>query len=407
MDKIIFHIDVNSAFLSWEAVDRINRRKAAGVTIEGIKDEIRDIREMKVAIGGDISTRHGVILAKSIPAGRCNVRTGESIVEAKKKCPELMVIPPNHEMYKKYSEAFMRILREYTPDVEQFSIDEAFMDMTGTRLLFGEPIEAAVKIKERIKNELGFTVNIGISSNKLLAKMASDFEKPDKIHTLFPEEIQKKMWGRPVSELFFVGSSTAAKLAMMGIKTIGELAETDVEILRLHLKKQGEVIWNFANGVDFSVVQSEPSKNKGYGNSTTISYDVKDSDTAKLILLSLTETVAERLRKDGVRIETVSVGIKDNNFKSSSHQRVLTEPTNVTSEIYSVVCTLFDELWDGTPIRLLGVQTSKVVEKDIGRQLTLFDDGNHEKMEKLDEAVDKMRNKYGRDIVKLASFYKK
>ena len=391
-DSIVFHIDVNSAFLSWEAVNRAKK---------GMEPDLRTIPS---AIGGDMAKRHGVILAKSIPAKQYNVRTGESIMEARKKCPNLLIISPNHKLYKEYSNAFMDILREYTPDVEQFSIDEAFMDMTGTQLLFGEPIAAANQIKDRIKKELGFTVNVGISSNKLLAKMASDFQKPDLVHTLFPDEIRTKMWGLPVSDLFFVGRVTTKKLLTMGIHTIGDLAQTDVELLKLHFKRQGEVIWNFANGIDFSVVQSEPTPNKGYGNSTTVSFDVTDLETAKMVLLTLAENVAGRLRKDGVKIETVSVGIKDTNFKSSSHQKVLDSPTNITAEIYQIACVLFEELWDGTPIRLLGIQTSKIREMDAGRQLSMFDTTNYEKLEKLDAAVDKIRGKFGDEVVKRASF---
>lgn len=391
-DSIVFHIDVNSAFLSWEAVNRAKK---------GMEPDLRTIPS---AIGGDMAKRHGVILAKSIPAKQYNVRTGESIMEARKKCPNLLIVSPNHKLYKEYSNAFMDILREYTPDVEQFSIDEAFMDMTGTQLLFGEPIAAANQIKDRIKKELGFTVNIGISSNKLLAKMASDFQKPDLVHTLFPDEIRTKMWGLPVSDLFFVGRVTTKKLLTMGIHTIGDLAQTDVELLKLHFKRQGEVIWNFANGIDFSVVQSEPTPNKGYGNSTTVSFDVTDLETAKMVLLTLAENVAGRLRKDGVKIETVSVGIKDTNFKSSSHQKVLESPTNITAEIYQIACVLFEELWDGTPIRLLGIQTSKIREMDAGRQLSMFDTTNYEKLEKLDAAVDKIRGKFGDEVVKRASF---
>lgn len=391
-DSIVFHVDVNSAFLSWEAVNRAKK---------GMEPDLRTIPS---AIGGDMAKRHGVILAKSIPAKQYNVRTGESIMEARKKCPNLLIISPNHKLYKEYSNAFMDILREYTPDVEQFSIDEAFMDMTGTQLLFGEPIAAANQIKDRIKKELGFTVNVGISSNKLLAKMASDFQKPDLVHTLFPDEIRTKMWGLPVSDLFFVGRVTTKKLLTMGIHTIGDLAQTDVELLKLHFKKQGEAIWNFANGIDFSVVQSEPTPNKGYGNSTTVSFDVTDLETAKMVLLTLAENVAGRLRKDGVKIETVSVGIKDTNFKSSSHQKVLESPTNITAEIYQIACVLFEELWDGTPIRLLGIQTSKIREMDAGRQLSMFDTTNYEKLEKLDAAVDKIRGKFGDEVVKRASF---
>lgn len=390
--KIIFHIDVNSAFLSWEAVYR-----------EKFQNENIDLRDIPSAIGGDIESRHGIILAKSMLAKRYGVVTGESIIEAKRKCPELLIVSPNHNFYREQSKKFINILKEYSPDVEQYSIDEAFVDMTGTKMLFGEPIEAAHLIKDRIKKELGFTVNVGISSNKLLAKMASDFQKPDMVHTLFPDEIEEKMWVLPVSDLFFVGKSTSEKLLKLGIHTIGELANTDIDIIEANLKKQGKIIWEFANGIDFSIVQTEPTKNKGYGNSTTIGYDVTDADTAKLFLLTLSETVAARLRKDNVKIETVSVTIKDNNLKSVSHQKILEAPTNITNEIYSIACELFNELWDNTPIRLLGIQTSKINdESDSMRQMSLFDNTNYEKLEKLDEAIDKIRGKYGKDYVKRA-----
>lgn len=390
--KIIFHIDVNSAFLSWEAVYR-----------EKFQNENIDLRDIPSAIGGDIESRHGIILAKSMLAKRYGVVTGESIIEARRKCPELLIVSPNHNFYREQSKKFINILKEYSPDVEQYSIDEAFVDMTGTKMLFGEPIEAAHLIKDRIKKELGFTVNVGISSNKLLAKMASDFQKPDMVHTLFPDEIEEKMWVLPVSDLFFVGKSTSEKLLKLGIHTIGELANTDIDIIEANLKKQGKIIWEFANGIDFSIVQTEPTKNKGYGNSTTIGYDVTDADTAKLFLLTLSETVTARLRKDNVKIETVSVTIKDNNLKSVSHQKILEAPTNITNEIYSIACELFNELWDNTPIRLLGIQTSKINdESDSMRQMSLFDNTNYEKLEKLDEAIDKIRGKYGKDYVKRA-----
>ena len=274
--NVIFHIDVNSAFLSWEAVYRLHHL--------GGKE---DLREKVSAVGGDMAMRHGIILAKSIPAKKFHIKTGETILEAKQKCPELILVPPNYGLYEKCSKAFMDILRRYSPDVEQYSIDEAFVDMTGTEGLWGDPVTAAYRMKDQIRDTLGFTVNIGISENKLLAKMASDFQKPDRVHTLWHNEIEDKMWPLPVSELFFVGRATAKKLFNLGIHTIGELAHADPHLLKVHLKKHGEVIWAFANGMDVSVVQSEASANKGYGNSTTIAFDVTDASTAKLVLLAL------------------------------------------------------------------------------------------------------------------------
>lgn len=411
--KIIFHIDVNSAFLSWESVYRLEEGKGLeeeSVGFAGEKkdtaEQILDLRTVPAAVGGDISKRRGVILAKSIPAKKYGVRTGESIVEAVRKCPNLLVVPPRHAMYMEKSRSFMNLLREYSPVVEQYSIDEAFMDMTGTRLLFGSPLEAAKTIKERIYKELGFTVNIGISTNKLLAKMASDFKKPNRIHTLFPEEMETKMWKLPVSELFFVGKATEKKLKVLGIRTIGELANTDPDILKYHLKKHGEIIWNFANGIDVSLVENEPAENKGYGNSTTIAFDVTDETTAKMILLSLTETVASRLREKKVRAEQLSVRIKDFELHDSSHQMLLENPTNLTAELHHAACQLFEELWDGTPIRLLGVSAGRIVENNEARQFRLFDHTDYEKLERLDQAVDEIRGRFGADAIKRASFLK-
>lgn len=391
MDKVIFHVDVNSAFLSWEAVHRLR------------SGEETDLRGIASAVAGDKNKRHGVILAKSIPAKQYGVKTGEPLVDALKKCPNLVLVPPNHRLYEEYSAAFVRILCDFSPCVERCSIDEAYCDMTGMAKLFGPPVEAARKLKDRIKNELGFTVNIGISCNKLLAKMASDFKKPDMVHTLFPEEIRDKMWTLPVGELFFVGKSTVKKLNMLGIRTIGDLAKTDVEILKAHLKKHGEVIHSFANGIDTSIISQEEVKNKGYGNSTTIPFDVEDESTAKMILLSLAENVAARLRKDDMMANVVSVGIVNSEFKHSSHQMTLLSPTHSTDEIHKTACTLFDELWDGSPIRLLGIQTSKVVSDGAERQMNLFGFETDEKRERLDQAIDRIRSRFGASAIQRAS----
>ena len=392
MKQIVFHVDVNSAFLSWEAAERLK-----------LDADAADLRAIPAAVGGDMAKRHGVILAKSVPAKKYGVRPGEAIVEAKRKCPNLMIVPPNHALYSQRSKALMDILKEYSPQVEQFSVDEAFLDMTGMEALFGEPVKAAYKIKDRIREELGFTVNIGISTNKLLAKMASDFEKPDKVHTLFPEEIEEKMWPMPVGDLYLVGQATEKKLAQLGIRTIGDLARMDVKVLRTHLKKHGEIVWEFANGRDVSVVETEPAENKGYGNSTTIAFDVTDRDTAVQVLLSLSETVAARLRKHGKKAELISVSIKDNNLHTVSHQEVLEVPSDITYEIYMAACRLFDELWDGSPIRLLGIRAEKVGET-AARQLNIFDRTDYEKLERLDAALDAIRMRHGKDSVMRASF---
>lgn len=389
--RIIFHIDVNSAFLSWEAVERLR---------EG---DIVDLREIPSAVGGDIETRHGVILAKSIPAKKYGVTTGEPVVDALRKCPELTLVSPRHAMYREKSRAFIAILHQYSDVIEQFSIDEAFVDMTGTERLFGVPVEAAKRIKEQIHRELGFTVNIGVSSNKLLAKMASDFTKPDRVHTLFPEEMEEKMWPLPVRDLFFVGKAAERRLISLGIRTIGDLAHTDPEALSKVMKKHGDVLWRYANGMDDSQVETESPDAKGYSNSTTLSMDITDAGDAKKVLLSLTDHVCQRLRQDNVRVETVTVQIRYNDLTRGSHQCALPAATNITQEIYAKVSRLFDEMWDGTPIRLLGVSATKVSREEQVRQLSLFDQTDYDKLEKLDRAMDSIRTRFGAGAVKRAS----
>lgn len=392
MSKIIFHIDVNSAFLSWEATYRIHHL--------GGKLDLRDIPS---AVGGDVTKRHGIILAKSIPAKKYKIQTGEPVTDALRKCPDLVLVPPNYNLYQKSSTAFVNILKQYSPSVEQYSIDECFVDMSGTESLFGEPEDVANIIRERIYSELGFTVNIGISDVKVLAKMASDFKKPNLCHTLWKNEIRDKMWPLPVSELFFVGGATTHKLNNLGIKTIGELAQTDLSIIKSHLGKHGEVIWAFSNGIDFSSVEPVPPPNKGYGNSTTVAFDVTDANTAKLVLLSLAETVSARLRDDDVKIKVVSVGIRDYNLRYYSHQTKLKTATNITKEIYESACLVFDEMWDKIPIRHLGIHTNQVVTEKT-RQLNLFDEIDYEKLERLDRAVDNIRKRFGTDSIIRASF---
>ena len=393
MENIIFHIDVNSAFLSWEAVYRLH-----------ILGEKTDLREIPSAVAGDIKKRHGIILAKSTPAKKFGVRTGDTINDAKRLCPELVMVPPHYDLYDASSKAFMEILREFSPCVEQYSVDEAYCDMTGTIGLYGSAVVAANLIKDRIANELGFTVNVGVSSNKLLAKMASDFKKPNLVYTLFPEEMERKLWKLPVEELFYVGHATKKKLHALGIHTIGELARTDLDILRAHFKKYGEVIYAFANGIDLSMVSDEAVPNKGYGNSTTIAFDVDQEGPAKMILLSLAETVCTRLRADSMMATVVAVSIVNSEFHHASHQMTLLSATNTTNEIHRIACQLFDELWDGSPIRNLGIHTSKVVKGSSIRQINLFDMNRYERLSKLDVTVDKVRDRYGDDSIMRAIF---
>ncbi|MDE6432964.1 MAG: DNA polymerase IV [Lachnospiraceae bacterium] len=394
-NTVYFHIDVNNAFLSWEALYRMREL-----------GETEDIRLQDAIIGGDISKRHGVVLAKSQSAKKYGIRTGEPVVSAMKKCPTLISYTPHHSYYRQCSRELMVLFSKYAPVVDQYSIDEAFLDMSGTYALYGEPVAFAGKLKDEIKDTLGFTVNIGISSNRLLAKMASDFTKPDKVHTLFPEEIQEKMWPLPVEDLFYVGHSTADRLHDLGIHTIGDIAVSDLDVLKSHLKSHGEVIYNFANGIDLTLGDRTESVQKGYGNSTTIPYDIKDAEDAYHTIMSLCESVCKRMRKDEVQAVVLSVELKDSNFVVKRHQRTLLSPTDVTDECFKIACELFDELWDGSPIRLIGVTANKVTDAGV-RQLNLFDMESHEKLKNLDHALDSIRERFGSDAVKRGSFYKK
>lgn len=389
---VIFHIDVNSAFLSWEAHHRLHD---LGETI--------DIRDIPAIIGGDREARHGIVLAKSTLAKQCGVTTGEPIVKALQKCPGLYIAKPNFSLYVERSRAFMDLLRRYAPVVEQFSIDEAFCDMTGTEGLYGDLVTFAHKIKDEIREELGFTVNVGISVNRLLAKTASDFKKPDLVHTLFPEELPAKFWPLPVGDLLYVGRSTAERLRSLGIRTIGDLAHTDREILISHFKKQGIFLHDAANGIDTAILRDEPDAAKSYGNSTTLPTDVTNGAEAERVLLALCEKVGARIRKDRAYVSMVSVTIKDTELKSRSRQGQLTAPDNTTEQLYFTARRLFYELWDGSPIRLLGVSTGHVTSDDCF-QFDLFDTGRREKLSKLNAAVDEIRTKYGSSALKRACF---
>ena len=301
----------------------------------------------------------------------------------------------------------MDVCAEYTPIVEKYSIDECFLDMNGTKNIYPDPIATAHEIKDRIKRELGFTVNIGIGSNKLLAKMASDFEKPDKVHTLFSHEIEQKLWHLPVRELFGVGASTADKLERSFILTVGELARLDIGILHsLVGAKLGDHLHNAANGIDDSPVLDHPEKAKGYSNSTTLENDVTSIEEASKILLALADTTASRMRADGARAHCISVTIRGNDFRDRSHQRKLDEATDITTEIFDVCRSLFSELWDRkTPLRLLGVALTNITY-DEEVQMSLFGDEKKEKARALDKTVDSIRTKFGSATIMRGVTYK-
>ena len=395
-ETIIFHVDANSAFLSWSAAYRV---KVLGETL--------DLRDVPSVVAGEKEMRHGVILARSTPAKKYGVQTGEPLFQALQKCPNLIVIPPDYPMYVEASRHFVEMLRQFSPAVEQYSIDEAWIDMSGTERLWGSPLLAAEKMRQRIKEELGFTVNIGISSNKLLAKMAGDFEKPDKIHTLFPEELESKLWPLPVRDQFLVGPATEKKLRLMGIYAIGDLAKADVQLLRRRLGKHGETIWHFANGRNADAVLPQPQENKGYGNSVTTANDILSAEHAYQVLLGLCETVGARMRKDGKCGSCICVHLRTNEFEQFSHQKKLHGATNITEEIFRAACRIFDEAWDGiTPMRQLGVQVTQLSAEPY-QQYDLFSGvtpQQYEKKLRLGETVDALRDRFGEDVIRRAKF---
>ncbi len=443
MDRIIFHIDVNSAFLSWSAVKRL-------------KDDPGDLdlRVIPSVVGGDIRTRHGIVTAKSIPAKKYGIQTAEPITSAIAKCPRLVVVSSDFHVYKEYSNAFMEILLEYSELMQQASIDEAFLDVTelfemdvnkhlrdelGTDFfskdyynksdedlsgLYAEfPLNVANAIRLETKVKLGFTVNIGISTNKLLAKMASDFTKPDRTHTLFPDEVKKKMWPLDIGDLFGCGKKTAERLRSIGLKTIGDAANYDVELLKSQLgEKSGEYIHLSANGYGSDTVHPESRDAKSYSNETTTSSDITsatfDTDMPPIVR-HLSDKVSGRLKKDGVFGGTVSVQVKTSEFKRFSRQMKLPDSTNDADTIYENAMLLLGNLLTGENglfeddihVRLVGVGVDNLDDGSY-RQGTLFDWVNtgqkelkeqkikKEKEDKLDKMEKAIIDKFGNGYIK-------
>ncbi len=390
MEKRFLHIDVNNAFLSWTAVERLK----AGETI--------DLRNIPSVVGGDESKRRGIVVAKSNVAKKFGIKTAEPIYMARKKCPSIVVVPANHEVYRRYSDELYKLFLKYTEKVERFSIDECFLDLTGYLKPNEDIVKIGIEIKEKIKNDYGFTVNVGVSDDKILAKIASDFEKPDKLHTLFKSEIQTKLWSLPISDLFMVGKKSVPKLNNMGIKTIGDLANTDKNVIMKAFGKYGYMIWRYANGESNEEVNYLPEKPKGIGNSYTIPYDVGNIDDLQAILVELVEKVAYRLRKEDMYATVVNVQLKNNNFKTVSHQKKLDVRTDTTKDILDAAKELLKELYNGDLIRLIGVRVDGLVEKN-EMQLSMFDMPENTKNKKIDEAMDKIKERYGDKIISRAT----
>lgn len=386
MKRKILHVDVNNAFLSWTALERLK------------KGETLDIRTIPAIIGGDEAQRKGVVLAKSNIAKQFGIQTGEPIFFARKKCPNIQIYQGDFSVYRKYSNAMYNLLLEYTDKIERYSIDECFLDLTGYIPKTKELIDIAYEINRRVKEELGFTVNVGVSSNKVLAKMASDFEKPNKVHTLYKEEIKTKMWKLPVTELFMVGRRSMPKLQKMGIKTIGDLAQSDENKLIKNFGKYGKMIWEYSNGIDNEEVNYIKEKPKNIGNSITLPYDYNDIEKIEEVLLAIVEQVSYRLRNQEMFANVVNVQIKTNEFKVFSHQKKLDFATDSTKIIEKEAKKLLKEIYNNIPIRLIGLSVSGLVEKE-ERQISLFENTENEKQKKIDSAIDKIKEKYGYDAI--------
>lgn len=391
MERLIMHIDVNNAFLSWTAVYLL--KNGYGL----------DIRTIESVIGGDESMRHGIVLAKSPEAKKRGVKTAETLREARRKCKNLKVYPPNYSWYSKMSHAMFSIISRYTPDIEVLSIDECFIDYTKVWNLYGDPLAFAHSLKDEIYKKLGFTVNVGIANNKLCAKMASDFEKPNRVHTLFQEEVESKLYPLKVEDLYGVGKRTSEKLKELNIHTVKDLANAEEIFLRKYFKNQASLLIWKAKGIDDTPVIASEEESKGISNSTTFSYNLIKEDTICKNLQALVENVCLSLRKSKRYAYVIGVSIKDKYFKTYSHQRKLLNATANAEEIFSVAKELLFEMWNEEPIRLMGVSLSNLTSS-CQRQLSLFEvEEQVEKNTELEKVVDKLKEQYGSTIIQKAS----
>ncbi len=394
--RIIFHIDVNNAFLSWTAILLLK---------QGYKTDIRTIPSV---IGGNELKRHGIVLAKSPVAKKYGIKTAETLYEARKKCPNIKIYPPTHEWYYEISTEFHEYLRKFTPNTLKYSIDEAFMDMTGMDYIYEDYLKLAYDIKEDIKRKFGFTVNVGVANNMLCAKMASDFEKPDKVHTLLDEEVKKKMWPLPIENLFMVGKKTSSKLRELGMNTIGELATQDFSYLKKHFKNQAQFLLDSANGIDESKVEKAVSKTESISTTETLVKDISDKEELEEILFRQTDDVARQLRKRKKYCNVVAIIYKNSNFESYSKQIKLDNATNNTNDIYKVILHLLDISFREEPIRLIGVRLSDFCKEKV-QQVSLFDKKEREDTsdDNFQKVVDSLNNRFGSNSVIPASMKRK
>ena len=392
MERIILHSDCNSFYASVECLHH------------------PEIREKPVAVGGDIEQRHGIILAKNQLAKQFHVSTGEAIWRAKQKCPELIVLPPNFPLYLRFSRLARDIYLDYSNRVEPFGLDEAWLDITSSENQKDKGERTAHEIRKRIREELGITVSIGVSYNKIFAKLGSDYRKPDAVTMITKENYRQIAWPLPVSDLLYVGPATKRKLNGFGVHTIGELAQTPVEILRSKFGKIGDVLWCFSNGLDSSPVadfQNQPVV-KSIGNSTTAPRDLERDEDVKIILYVLADSVARRLREQGLKGRTIHISIRDNSLFSFTRQKTLGFYTNLTGEIAGEALSLFREHYRWKrPVRSVGISVSDLAADTIYSQTSLFcDEVKREKVERLDKALDRLKARFGTFAVQPAVLLK-
>lgn len=386
------HVDANSAFLSWSSAEALKR------------GEVLDYRTVASVVGGDEESRHGIVLARSIKAKKAGITTAEPLASARRKCPNLLVVKPDYSLYERYSDAMYDILSEYTPIIQRYSIDECFLDYTASRKLFGDPVKVAYEIGRRMKEELGFTVNIGVSTNKILAKMGSEMEKPDKVHTMWPEEIEEKMWPLDVGELFMVGRRSAAKLKSLGIYTIGDLAKADMNLLYSHFQSYADLLHNYSNGIDDEPVEDYSRiLQKGFGNAETINHDVNTRDEALKYILKMSEKVSGRLREYGAKASLIAISIRNADLMFYGRQRQLDYHMDSTDDIYAMATQLFDEIWQDDPIRQIGISTGHLIYEGEDEQISMFGEEKRAENTKADEAMDAIRQRFGVNSIKRGS----
>ena len=389
-ERIILHIDTNNAFLSWTATEMLKNGSKV------------DIRNKYAIIGGNEKERRGIVLAKSNLCKQKGVVTAETIYNARKKCPYLEVYPPNYNIYIKYSNMMYNYLLQYTDIIERYSIDECFLDYTDSKILFGDPIKIAYKIKDDIKNQFGFTVNVGIGNNKLCAKMASDFSKPDKVHTLFNYEVKEKMWPLPIEDLFMVGKSSAKKLRELNINTIKDLAQADEKLLYKYFKNRTTQMINSANGIDNSKVEYEYEDPKSISNSTSLAYNYKIKEDIQKVIKELSTQTGDKLRKNKLYASNVNIWIKYKDFTKISKQEKLPNPINSDIDIYNIAIKLFNKIWNEESIRAICVGVSDL-SKNNNIQLNIFNTPKiikeyKKENENLQKTIDTLNKKYNNII---------